>query len=280
MKAPDFAYVRPTSLDDAIAALRSGEDVKLLAGGQSLVPLLNMRLVRPRVLVDLARVEELSAIARRNGALRIGAMVTQREAETSPAVRDGCPLLVRALELVAHPPIRNRGTVGGSLAHADPAAELPAAVLLLGGSIHVRGAAGERTIAAEEFFKGYLTTALEPDEVLIAVELPVVNAAGWDFRELTRRPGDFPLAGAASLVEPGGGVRLVLYGVADRPVRAHAAEALLAGGASVAQAAAAAARDLDPPGNLHATPDYRRHLAEVLARRSLEAAIEMGGARA
>jgi carbon-monoxide dehydrogenase medium subunit len=280
MKAPDFAYVRPTSLDDAIAALRSGEDVKLLAGGQSLVPLLNMRLVRPRVLVDLARVDGLSAIERRNGALRIGAMVTQREAETSPAVRDACPLLVRALELVAHPPIRNRGTVGGSLAHADPAAELPAAVLLLGGSVHVRGAAGERTIAAAEFFRGYLTTALEPDEVLTAVELPVVNAAGWDCRELTRRPGDFPLAGAASLVEPAGGVRLVLYGVADRPVRAGAAEELLAGGGSVAEAAAAAARDLDPPGNLHATPAYRRHLAEVLARRSLEAAVEMGGARA
>ena len=176
MKPPEFEYVRPASLDDAIAALRSGEEAMVLAGGQSLVPLLNMRLVRPRLLVDIARIEELRGMARVNGTLRIGATATQRETEVSSAVADACPLLAQALGFVAHPQIRNRGTIGGSLAHADPAAELPAVVLLLDGVVHARGGGGERAIAAAEFFRSHLTTALEPDEVLTAVELPVSRA--------------------------------------------------------------------------------------------------------
>jgi carbon-monoxide dehydrogenase medium subunit len=290
MKPPEFDYVRPASLADAIAVLRSEEDAKLLAGGQSLVPLLNMRLVRPRVVVDLARLTELQGIGPVDGTLRIGAMVTQREAETSPAIADGCPLLVEALGLVAHPPIRNRGTIGGSLAHADPAAELPAVVLLLDGVLHATGGGGERAIPAAQFFRSYLTTALEPDEVLTAVDLPLpAPAAGWACREITRRPGDFPLCGAACLLEIDSDgaladMRLALYGAADRPVRAHAAEERLRGERAEAQllaeAAAMAARDLEPVGNLQGSPAYRRHLAEVVARRTMEAALAKGGPHA
>jgi carbon-monoxide dehydrogenase medium subunit len=290
MKPPEFEYVRPESLEDAIAALRSDEEAKLLAGGQSLVPMLNMRLVRPRVLVDIARIEGLRGIARVDGILRIGATATQREAERSPTVAGACPLLVQALGFVGHPQIRNRGTIGGSLAHADPAAELPAVVVALDGVLHARGADGERTIPAAEFFRSHLTTALEPDDVLTAVELPVAApGAGWDCKEITRRPGDFPLCGAACQVELGADgaftdVRLGLYGVADRPIRAVAAEERLRGERPdprlIAEAAKAAARDVSRAGDMHASPEYRRHLAEVIARRTIEAAVERGKARA
>jgi aerobic carbon-monoxide dehydrogenase medium subunit len=290
MKPPEFEYVRPASLDDAIAALRSREEAKVLAGGQSLVPLLNMRLVRPRLLVDIARIEELRGMARVNGTLRIGATATQRETEVSSAVADACPLLAQALGFVAHPQIRNRGTIGGSLAHADRAAELPAVVLLLDGVVHARGGGGERAIPAAEFFRSHLTTALEPDEVLTAVELPVsAPGAGWDCTEITRRPGDFPLCGAACQVELGGDgaftdVRLGLYGVADRPIRAVAAEDRLRGERPeprlIAEAAKAATADVSRGGDMHASPEYRRHLAEVIARRTIEAAVERGKARA
>ncbi|MGH2945158.1 MAG: FAD binding domain-containing protein [Solirubrobacteraceae bacterium] len=290
MKPPEFEYVRPASLDDAITALRSGEEAKLLAGGQSLVPLLNMRFVHPRVLVDITRIAGLRSIARVNGTLRIGATATQREAEISPAVADACPLLAQALGFVGHPQIRNRGTVGGSLAHADPAAELPAVVLLLDGVVHARGGGGERAIPAVEFFRSHLTTALEPDEVLTAVELPVsAPGAGWDCTEITRRPGDFPLCGAACQVELGRDgaftdVRLGLYGVADRPIRAVAAEDRLRGEQPeprlVAEAAKAATGDVSCAGDMHASPAYRRHLAEVIARRTIEAAVQRGNARA
>lgn len=290
MKPPEFDYVRATSLDEAAAVLDSDEDAKLLAGGQSLVALLNMRLVRPSVLVDLGRVTGLDASARIDGRLRIGAMVTQRDAETSSTVAAGCPLLVEALGLVAHPQIRNRGTIGGSLAHADPAAEVPAVVLLLDGVLQVHGSRGQRSIPAAEFFRSYLTTALEPDEILTAVELPVAAAnSGFACQELTRRPGDFPLCGAACQVELDGAgavveARLALFGVADRPIRATAAEEQLRGERPeprvLADAAAAAVSELSPPGDLHASPEYRRHLAQVIARRTMATAVERGRADA
>lgn len=288
MKPAEFDYVRATSLDDAVAALDSDEDAKLLAGGQSLVPMLNMRLVRPSVVVDLRRVEGLDGITRTDTTLRIGAMVTQRDAETSPTVGTACPLLVEALCLVAHPQIRNRGTIGGSLAHADPAAELPAVVLLLDGVLRVHGRGGERSIPAAEFFRSYLTTALEPGEILTAVELPVATPrSGSACLEVTRRPGDFPLCGAACHVELGDDgtltdARLALFGVADRPVRATAAEERLRGARPderlVAVAAETAVGDLTPRGDLHASPAYRHHLTQVVARRCMAAAV--GRARA
>jgi carbon-monoxide dehydrogenase medium subunit len=283
MKPPEFEFERPASLDDAIAALRAGEDAKLLAGGQSLVPLLNMRLVRPRVLVDIGRIDGLRGITRSNGTLRIGAMTTQREAEHSPEVAEACPLLAQALGYVGHPQIRNRGTVGGSLAHADPAAELPAVTVALDGTFHARGPNGDRTIAAGEFFHSHLTTELEPDEILTAVELPA-TAGGWDCQEITRRPGDFPLCGAACHVQLDGGsiadIRLALFGVADRPVRASATEERLRGERPepglIAEAARAAAGDVSRGGDVHASPAYRRHLAQVIARRTIEGALARG----
>ena len=290
MKPPEFEYVRPASVDEAIAALGSGEDAKLLAGGQSLVPLLNMRLARPRVLVDVTRIDGLRGIERRNGTLRIGATTTQREAELSPAVAQACPLLVEALGLVAHPQIRNRGTVGGSLAHADPAAELPAIVLVLDGVLHACGAGGVRAIPAAAFFRSHLTTVLEPDEVLVAVELPASPAgAGWACMEITRRPGDFPLCGAACQLQRAADgsvadVRLALYGVADRPIRARAAEEQLSAERPepnrIAAAAQAATADVTRSDDVHASFEYRRHLAEVIVRRAITSAVERTRAHA
>lgn len=290
MKAAEFDYVRVTSLDEAVTVLDSDEDAKLLAGGQSLVPLLNMRLVRPSVVVDLIQVGGLAASTRVDGMLRIGAMVTQRDAEMSTTVADACPLVVEALGLVAHPQIRNRGTVGGSLAHADPAAELPAVTLLLDGVMHVRGSRGDRTIPAADFFRSYLTTALEAGEILTAVEVPVMDPrSGYACQELTRRPGDFPLCGAACHVtfdEQGAlsDVRLAMFGVADRPVRATTAEELLQGehpkGPVLAHAAATAARELSPREDLHASSEYRRHLAKLVAHRAMTVAVDRGRANA
>lgn len=290
MKPAEFDYVRATSLDEAVSALDSDEDAKLLAGGQSLVPMLNMRLVRPSLMVDLGRVDGLTGSTRVDGNLRIGAMTTQRDTATSGTVADSCPLLVEALGLVAHPQIRNRGTVGGSAAHADPAAELPAVVLLLDGVLHVHGGSGDRSIPAADFFQSYLTTALEQGEILTAIELPVMaRRAGFACQELTRRPGDFPLCGAACYVEfdEHGALldaRVAMFGVADRPVRASAAEELLRGerpdARALAAAAAATARELSPTGDMHASPEYRRHLAEVVARRVLTTAVERGRAHA
>jgi carbon-monoxide dehydrogenase medium subunit len=287
MKAPEFDYVRAGSVEEAVAALGSRDEAKLLAGGQSLVPLLNMRLVRPQLLVDVTRIDGLAGIEHENGTLRIGATTTQRDAELSPAVTQTCPLLAQALSLVAHPQIRNRGTIGGSLAHADPAAELPAVVVALDGVMHATGPAGSRAIPAADFFRSYLTTALAPDEVLTHVELPVpAPGAGWDCAEVARRPGDFPLCGVACLVELADGaiadVRIALYGVAERPVRAYEAEQHLQGErpepSRLGAAGDAAAELVTRSGDLHASPEYRRHLTAVIVRRAVAAAVERGRA--
>jgi len=293
MKPAPFRYARPSSLAEATALLAAAPgDSKLLAGGQSLVPMLNMRLVRPAVLVDVNGLRELTGITPLpGGGLRLGALTRHAELAASPLVRERGPLLAEAARHVGHAAIRNQGTLGGSVAHADPAAELPAALVALDARVQVTGPRGAREVAADAFFRGLLATTLEPDEILTALEVPA-RPAGWGFVEIARRPGDFALAGVAvTLPSPplGGegieGVRLVGFGVGDRPIRLGGAERVLAGGRldaeAAARAGAAAGADCDPPSDVHGSAEYRRHLATVLVERALlQAAARLaGGAR-
>jgi carbon-monoxide dehydrogenase medium subunit len=278
MKPAPLRYARAASLAEAIALLAAAPgESKLLAGGQSLVPMLNMRLVRPAVLVDVNRVRELAGIAATaEGGLRIGALTRHAELVASPAVIERAPLLAEAARHVGHAAIRNQGTLGGSVAHADPAAELPAALVALDARVQMTGPRGAREVAADAFFRGLLTTALEPDEILTAVEVPAA-APGWGFIEIARRPGDFALAGVAAVVRGAPvraeHVRLVGFGVGDRPLRLPGAELLLTGARldaeTAARVGAAAGPDCDPPGDVHGSADYRRHLATVLVERAL-----------
>ncbi len=280
MKPPDFDYVAPTSVDDAIKALGSDAEAKVLAGGQSLIPLLAFRLAGPSLLVDLARVDGLDHITDEGDRLVIGAMTRQRRAERDPVVAERCPLLVESLRHVGHPQIRSRGTIGGSVAHADPAAELPAVVLALGGRVHVTGHSGDRTIEAEDLFQGFLSTSIEDGEILTAVEVPASGPrTGWSVVEIARRPGDYALCGALcqlQLDDAGAVVdaHLALIGVGDRPMRAHAVEAAVLGGASPVEAATLAPDGLSPGSDVHASSDYRLHLATVTSRRALTQALE------
>ena len=262
-------------------------DVKILAGGQSLVPMLNLRLLRPAVLVDLNGVPGLDRIApNATGGLTIGALVHHAELVAAPLVIERAPLLAEAARHVGHAAIRHRGTLGGSLAHADPAAELPAALVALDARFVLQGRDGARHVPASEFFQGLLTTALAPNEILIEVDVPG-QSAGWGFAEVVRRSGDFALAGVVALVRersdaagPCELARLVGFGVGDRPVRFRAAEDILIREeleASIARAAAAVA--CDPPGDVHASADYRRHLARVLTEDVVRQALERAGDR-
>ena len=279
MKPAPFEYFDPTTVDQAVALLRE-HDAKLLAGGQSLVPLLNMRLARPAVIVDLNRVDSLDYIRRMNGHLAIGAMTRQRTIERSELVASAQPLLQAATRMIAHPQIRNRGTIGGSIAHADPAAEYPAVALALDAELVAVGPNGERAIRAEDLFVTYLTTALDPVEVLTEVRVPVLpERTGWSFQEMSRRHGDFALAGVAATLTLGSrgecaGARVALFGVAPTPVRARLVEEALAGEAPTdalfERAAQRASDGLDEVlSDVHATAEFRRHLAQVLTRRAL-----------
>ncbi len=285
MKPAPFRYARPDTLADAIRLLGAEDGgARLLAGGQSLVPMLNMRLARPSVLVDLGGVPGLGAIARTSdGGLRIGALVRHAVLASCPLVAERAPLLAEAARHVGHIAIRNRGTLGGSLAHADPAAELPAAMVALSARFALVGARGERLVDAGSFFRGLFSTALEPDEVLVEALLPPPPAA-WGFAEVARRPGDFALAGVAVALElePGApgrcrAARAVAFGVGDRPVSLAPVETALGGAAldagSASRAASLAAGAVDPPADVHASSDYRRHLAGVLAEDALAKAI-------
>jgi aerobic carbon-monoxide dehydrogenase medium subunit len=283
MKPPDFDYASPESLDEALGLLAADPSAKVLAGGQSLVPLLNLRLAAPSVLVDLRRIPGLDEIQRTNGDLVIGAMVRQRRAERNADVRSSAPLLTAALRHVAHPQIRSQATVGGSIAHADPAAELPAVVLALDGRIRARGPGGERVIDAQSFFTGFLSTALADEEIVTAVELPAADArTGAACVEIAQRAGDYALCGAVAQVTLDGDrvstARVALFGVTDRPVRASAVEGALAGEpgtpGAVEAAAAHASDDLSPTDDPAVPADYRLHLARVVTRRALDQALE------
>ena len=284
MKPVPFEYHRPASLAETFDLLdRYGDDGRLLAGGQSLVPALNLRLAAPRAVIDINRIPDLDAIRVTGEGLVIGALARQEALERSPLVREHAPLIAAALPHVGHSAIRARGTFGGSLALADPAAELPACVVALGATIRVGRRGGTRDIAADDFFRGIYTTALGPGEIVTEILVPR-PAAGWrwGFDELARRHGDFALAGVAAGARVESGVvaetRLVFFGVGTRPVRARRAEAALAGRRADAEALAGAGRaldgDLDPPGDVHGSPALRRHLARVLLARVVGRLVE------
>ena len=285
MKPPPFEYHDPTTVEETVASLaQHGEEAKVLAGGQSLVPLLNFRLARPEHLVDINRVKELDYLRLDDGTLRIGALVRQSRLERSDETAAQVPLLREALRFVGHVQIRNRGTVGGSVAHADPAAELPAAFAALDARFHVRSARGERKISAADFFVTHLTTALEPDELLTEIEVPVPGAGtGYAFVEFARRLGDFALGGAAVLVRLAGDGRcecaaLALLGAAPTPLRPAQAESFLRGRSvdegSAREAAALAVAGVEPTGDIHGSTGYRRGLIETLVHRALLLAHE------
>ena len=282
MKPARFTYRRAGSIDEALRFLAEGDETKVLAGGQSLVPLMNMRLARPSVLVDVNPIRELATIAVDRGSLRLGAMVRHTDLIESAVVSECAPLLVAAAQHVGHRAIRNMGTLGGSLAHADPAAELPAAVVALGGEIVVAGPySGRRSMPAEDLFVGPFMTSLLPTELLCEVRVPDQRGSSWGFAELARRPGDFAIAGVAGSVHHEAGVcqsaRLVGFGVGDGPVRLRWAERLLHGqpiDAELARRAgeAAAGGIPPPPTDVHASSDYRRHLIWVLTEQVLREA--------
>jgi carbon-monoxide dehydrogenase medium subunit len=288
MKPAPFVYHAPDTLEEALSLLAEhGDDARPLAGGQSLVPMLSLRLARPAHLIDLNAIDELKHVDTTNGTLVVGAMVRQRAGERSDVVRQRCPLLAEAISLIGHPPIRNRGTVGGSIAHADPAAELPAVAVALDAELVARRTSGERTIPAGQFFVGHYTTAIEPDECLTEIHWPTTApGSGWAFEETARRHGDFAMAGVAAttVLDDAGRIsqaRLALTGVSSQPVRAREAEAVLAGATadrSLFEAAGqAAATAIDPPSDLHASAAYRRHVVAVLVRRALERAVQRAG---
>lgn len=280
MKPAAFTYFSPSSLDQAVSLLADhAPEAKPLAGGQSLIPMMNFRLAQPRYLIDLNRIPELSYIREADGTLAIGTMTRQFEAERSELVGRTVPLLTEALRFTGHPTIRHRGTVGGALAHADPAAELPALAVALGAELVARGPAGTRTILAGEFFLGPLSTALAPDELLVEVRVPrLPPGTGWAFLELSRRHGDFAIVGVAAVLTLAPDRRierasLALCGAGPKPIRAARAEAALAGSEPseerFREAGEIAAQEIDPDSDLHASADYRRRVAAVLVRRAL-----------
>jgi len=284
MKPPSFDYHAPASAAEALELLgRYGADARLLAGGQSLVPLLNFRLSAPAVIVDLNRAAELAYVKEENGRVRIGAMTRQRAVEFSPLVKSRLPLLAEATRWVGHLPTRTRGTLGGSLAHSDPAAEYPAVAAALDAELVVRSAAGERVIRAAEFFVGFMTTAVQPGEMLVEVRMaPQAPNAGWAFEEFSRRHGDFAIVGVAATVAIEGdrcrAARLAACGAGPTAIRLRGAEEIMeeggVGDRYIDDAAARAAEIVDPSADLHASTEYRRHLTRVLTRRALKRAVE------
>jgi carbon-monoxide dehydrogenase medium subunit len=279
MKLPRFTYHRPDTLDEAVALLAEHDEAKVLAGGQSLIPLMAMRLGQPAHLVDIGRLSELAVIRDLDDEVVIGAGVTHAAAERSDVVQTAAPAVARALPLIGHAAIRSRGTVCGSVAHADPAAELPAVALAAQATVVARSVRGERQIAAADFFQGYLSTALEPDELVVEVRVPsAATRTGAAVQEVSRRHGDFALLGAVALVHLGddgdvASCALAFFGADSVPRRVDEAEAALIGGPPtderIAEAAAIATRGLDPSDDIHASREYRRHIAGVLARRAL-----------
>ena len=267
-----FDYVRAGSAEEAIAALgEHGEEAKLLAGGHSLVPLMKLRLARPSVLVDVGRIAELSYVRDAGDHVAVGALTRHRDVETSGVLREHAPILAHATSHVGDPQVRHRGTIGGSVAHGDPASDLPAVLLALQATFVAQGPQGTREIPADDFFQGFLETALAPGELLCEIRVPKVGGAGWSFQKFNRRAQDWAIVGVAC-VRTADRVGIGLVNMDSRPVRARASEQAAASGASAADAAAVADEGTEPAGDLNATPGFRRHLARVLTRRALEEA--------
>lgn len=283
MKPPPFDYEAPESMEDAVALLADDTEAKVLAGGQSLVPLLSMRLAHPDLLVDLRRISGLDSISHEDDTVVVGAMATQHDAETNHLLHELCPLIPDALRHVAHPQIRTRGTVGGSVAHGDPAAELPAVVVALDATVQVAGQGATRSIAGADLFSTTLTTTLEEGEILTAVEFPAAPpGSGAACVEVARRAGDYAMCGGVAQVTVADGsfsdVRLALFGISDTPVRIANVEQALNGGDASADAIAAATGattdDVSLMGDARVDEDYARQLASVVAKRSLQTALE------
>jgi carbon-monoxide dehydrogenase medium subunit len=288
MKPPRFEYAAPHHTDEAVTLLaQHGDRAKVLAGGQSLVPLLNFRLAQPELVIDVNRVRELAYVRPVDSGVAIGALTRQHTLEREEAVRTKLPILAEACGLIGHLPIRHRGTIGGSLAHADPASELPAAMLALEAEMKAKGPAGSRTVRAEQFFTGVFTTALEPDELLTEIRVPgLPPRTGSAFVEIARRAGDFALVGIAALVtlDDAGRVsraRLALCGAGPTPVRAREAERVLVGerpqGRVIDDAAEEIAAATDPPSDIHASAAFRKKLARHVGRQAIELAVRRAG---
>ena len=288
MKPPPFEYAAPRKTDEALALLaQHGDRAKVLAGGQSLLPLLNFRLAQPEVLVDVNRVAELAYVRPMNGSVAIGALTRQHALERSDALRERVPIVAEACRLIGHLPIRHRGTLGGSLAHADPASELPAVMVALEAELTASRVGGQRTLPADQFFTGIFTTALAPDELLTEVRVPgPPPKTGSAFVEIARRAGDFALVGVAALVtlDDAGRVtraRLALCGAGPTPVRAREAERVLVGerpeGRVLDDAVERMAAATDPPGDIHASAAFRKKLARHVGRQAIELAVRRAG---
>ena len=285
MKPAPFEYHAPLSVEQTLELLREhGEEAKILAGGQSLVPAMNFRIVQPSLLVDINRVPNISYIREEGAVLRVGTMTRERQLEFDPLITKQSPLLAEALPFIAHPQIRNRGTIGGSLVNADPAAELPVLMLALNARLKARSTSGERWIEAQDFFVGMFTTALEADEMLVEIELPVMPArTGWSFMEVAPRTGDYALMGVAALVTLGENkkcrsVKLVYLNAGDGPVDAKESAKNLEGeivNDKLIESAAklASEHEITPFGNVHAAPEFQRHLANVLTKKALKQAV-------
>lgn len=282
MKPARFDYLAPDSIDEAVSLLAArAPDARPLAGGQSLVPMMNFRLARPAALVDLNRIRELAYVEDRGDHLAIGAMTRERTIENSALVREAAPLLREATIHIGHLPVRSRGTIGGSLANADPAAEYPAAAVALGCELAVRSLRGTRRIAAAEFFDGPLSTVMEADELLTEIVVPKApDGSGSAFVEIARRHGDFALAGVAAQTTPGAGssVRLAACGAGPGPLRLTKTEAALRDGCSAEDAARVAAAEVDPDDDLHASAAYRRRLVGVMTKRAVATAMKRSAA--
>jgi CO/xanthine dehydrogenase FAD-binding subunit len=288
MKPAPFEYFAPTSIAEALDLLaRYGDEAKILAGGQSLMPLMNMRLARPRVLVDVNRLSDLTHISLgANGALAIGALTRQRAIEHASLIQTHCPLLAAVMPSIGHFQIRNRGTIGGSIVHADPAAELPALCLALDAEFVLRSAVRQRTLNAADFFRTYLTTAIEPVEMLVDIRFPPWKLQWrWGFEEVCHRQGDFALVGAMAVLQMDDAVCqsacVTMFGVGGTPVRLQGVEEMLSGqrldGRVLGQMANVAAAELEPDSDMHASAEYRREVGGVVARRAVETAL--GNAR-
>lgn len=290
MKPAPFDYHAPTSLEEALGLMNQhAEEAKLLAGGQSLVPAMNFRVVQPSLLIDLNRVQGLSYIREDGNVLRIGAMARERQLEFDALIEKRIPLLHEAVPFIAHPQIRNRGTIGGSIVHADPAAELPVLMLALDARLKAQSSSGARWIDARDFFAGMFTTALAPNEILVEIELPFMPPrTGWAFMEVAPRAGDYALMGVAVLVtlDKNGKckrAKLVYLNAGDGPVEAKEAAQSLEGeplnDARIQSAAGMASeKEINPFGNVHTSPEFQRHLAKTLTIRALKQAVQrMGG---
>jgi aerobic carbon-monoxide dehydrogenase medium subunit len=270
-----FDYQRASSVDEAVGMLgEHGDDAKLLAGGHSLLPLMRLRLAAPAVLIDIGRVDDLSYVRSGDGQVRIGALTRHHDLATSDEVREQVPLLAHVAGQIGDPQVRHRGTIGGSIAHGDPASDLPAALLALRGTLVARGPSGEREIPADEMFTGFLETALAPDEVLTEIRVPALGSAPWGFQKFVRRAQDWAIVGCAAVLENGtsGGPGVGLVNMGATPLRAPGVEDALRNGASPGDAAARADEGTEPPDDLNASTEFRRHLARVLVRRALESA--------